>query len=123
MKSELLNGADWLSGGRSSDALALKQARKHEIAQRRDVRYPDGEVRTMEPRTIPEPTGFSDLSKAEQIRYLQALWDRIAERPGEIPVPESHLEVAEERLAEYRRDPSRAQPARAVLDRLAKKEG
>lgn len=77
----------------------------------------------MEPRTIPEPTGFSDLSKAEQIRYLQALWDRIAERPGEIPVPESHLEVAEERLAEYRRDPSRAQPARAVLDRLAKKEG
>lgn len=77
----------------------------------------------MEPTTIPEPTGFSDLSKAEQIRYLQALWDRIAERPGEIPVPESHLAVAEERLAEYRRDPSRAQPARAVLDRLAKKEG
>ena len=58
----------------------------------------------------------------EQIRYLQALWDRIAERPGEIPVPESHLELAEERLAEYRRDPSRAQPARDVLDRLAKKE-
>jgi putative addiction module component (TIGR02574 family) len=76
----------------------------------------------MEPTTIPEPAGFSDLSKAEQIRYLQALWDRIAERPGEIPVPESHLALAEERLAEYRRDPSRAQPAREVLDRLAKKE-
>lgn len=87
------------------------------------MRYPDGEVRKTEPTTIPEPTGFSDLSKVEQIRYLQALWDRIAERPGEIPVPESHLAVAEERLAEYRRDPSRAQPARAVLDRLAKKEG
>jgi hypothetical protein len=41
----------------------------------------------MEPTTIPEPAGFSDLSKAEQIRYLQALWDRIAERPGEIPFP------------------------------------
>jgi putative addiction module component (TIGR02574 family) len=76
----------------------------------------------MEPTTIPEPAGFSDLSKPEQIRYLQALWDRIAERPGEIPVPESHLALAEERLAEYRRDPSRAQPAREVLDRLAKKE-
>jgi putative addiction module component (TIGR02574 family) len=76
----------------------------------------------MEPTTIPEPAGFSDLSRAEQIRYLQALWDSIAERPGEIPVPESHLALAEERLAEYRRDPSRAQPARDVLDWLAKKE-
>lgn len=76
----------------------------------------------MEPTTIPEPAGFSDLSKAEQIRYLQALWDRIAERPGEIPVPESHLALAEERLAEYRRDPSRARPTRDVLDRLAKNE-
>lgn len=76
----------------------------------------------MEPATIPEPAGFSDLSKAEQIRYLQALWDRIAEKPGEIPVPESHLALAEDRLAEYRRDPSRAHPAHDVLNRLAKKE-
>ncbi len=76
----------------------------------------------MEPTTIPEPAGFSDLSKAEQIRYLQALWDRIADKPGQIPVPESHLELAEERLAEYRRDPSRARPAREVFDRLPKKD-
>jgi putative addiction module component (TIGR02574 family) len=73
----------------------------------------------MEPTTIPEPAGFSDLSKAEQIRYLQALWDRIAETPGEIPVPESHLILAEDRLVEYRRDPSRARPAHDVFDRLA----
>jgi len=76
----------------------------------------------MESATIPEPTGFNELSKAEQIRYLQALWDRISEKPGEIPVPESHLALAEERLAEFRRDPSRARPASDVLDRLAKKE-
>ncbi len=68
---------------------------------------------------IPEPTGFSSLSKIEQIRYLQALWDRISERPGEIPVPESHLDLAKERLAAYRRDPHRARPARDALDRLA----
>lgn len=67
---------------------------------------------------FPEPAGFSSLSKAEQIRYLQTLWDSISEMPGEIPVPESHLVFAEERLAEYRRDPSRARPARDVLDRL-----
>ena len=76
----------------------------------------------MEPATIPEPAGFSKLSKAEQIRYLQALWDRIAERPGEIPALESHLALAAERLAEYRREPNRAAPAHDLLNRLAKKE-
>ena len=76
----------------------------------------------MQHTTIPEPPGFAELSKAEQVRYLQALWDRIAEKPGELPVPESHLELAEERLAEYRRDPKRAHSAYEVLDRLAKKQ-
>jgi putative addiction module component (TIGR02574 family) len=74
--------------------------------------------REIQPPLLAEPTGFSSLSKAEQVRYLQALWDSISERPGEIPVPESHLILAEERLAEYRRNPSRARPARDVLDRL-----
>ena len=76
----------------------------------------------MEHTTILEPAGFGDFSKAEQIRYLQALWDRIAERPGEIPVPDSHIELAEQRLAEYRRDPSPARPAYDILDRLARKD-
>jgi putative addiction module component (TIGR02574 family) len=75
----------------------------------------------MEHRAISEPPGFAELSKAEQVRYLQALWDRIAEQPGELPVPESHVLLAEERLAEYRRDPTRAHSAREVLDRLANK--
>jgi putative addiction module component (TIGR02574 family) len=71
--------------------------------------------------TIPEPAGFSKLSKAEQIRYLQALWDRIAESPGELPVPESHIELAEQRLADYRRDSTKARSAHDVLRRLGKK--
>lgn len=75
----------------------------------------------MQSISIPDPPGFADLSKAEQIRYLQGLWDRIAEQPGEVPVPESHLELAEERLAQYRRDPASARSAYEVLDRLAKK--
>jgi len=74
--------------------------------------------RETQPPVPAEPTGFSSLSKAEQVRYVQALWDSISERPGEVPVPESHLILAEERLAEYRRDPSRARPARDVFDRL-----
>jgi len=75
----------------------------------------------MEHRAISEPPGFVELSKAEQVRYLQALWDRIAEQPGELPVPESHVLLAEERLGEYRRDPTRADSAHEVLDRLANK--
>ena len=71
--------------------------------------------------SISEPPGFSDLSKAEQLRYLQALWDQIAERPGELPVPESHLELAEERLKRYRENPSVARSPYDVLDRLTKK--
>jgi hypothetical protein len=55
------------------------------------------------------------------VRYLEALWDRIAEKPGDLPAPESHLVVAEQRLAEYRRDPAHARSAYEVLDRLAKK--
>ena len=73
----------------------------------------------MEHTAIPEPAGFADLSKAEQVRYLQALWDRIAEQPAELPVPESHLAVAAERLSEYRRDRTRTRSAYDVLDRLA----
>jgi putative addiction module component (TIGR02574 family) len=75
----------------------------------------------MQHTTIPEPTGFAELSKAEQVKYLQHLWDRIAEKPGELPVPESHLELAEERLAEYRRDPTRARSAYDLIDHLAEK--
>lgn len=45
---------------------------------------------------------------------------RIAEMPSDIPIPESHPALAEARLAEYHRDPSRARPARDVLDRLMK---
>jgi hypothetical protein len=47
---------------------------------------------------IQTPEGFSELSKAEQVRYLQALWDQISEQPEQVPVPASHLELAEERV-------------------------
>jgi putative addiction module component (TIGR02574 family) len=74
----------------------------------------------MEHSSIPEPPGFNELSKVEQVRYLQALWDRIAENPAELPVPSSHLQVAEQRLAEYRQNPDRVDSAYDVLDRLGK---
>ena len=72
-------------------------------------------------KDIPDPPGFSELTKEEQIRYLEALWDRIADQPGELPIPESHLALAAERLAAYRRDPDRSGSALEVVDRLAKR--
>lgn len=67
--------------------------------------------------------GFDALSKAEQVRYLQALWDQISGNPSALPVPESHLRLAEERLKCYRDDPSRAHSAFEVLERLADVSG
>ena len=72
----------------------------------------------MEHTAIPEPPGFSELSKEEQIRYVQALWDRIAEHPDDLPIPESHLEVLKERLAERRRNPPSTRSAYDALDEL-----
>lgn len=69
--------------------------------------------------SVPTPPGFDALSKTEQVRYLQALWDQISDDPGALPVPESHLRLAEERLKRYREDPSRSHSAFEVLDRLA----
>ncbi|MBA2525394.1 MAG: addiction module protein [Pyrinomonadaceae bacterium] len=69
--------------------------------------------------SVPTPPGFDALSKADQVRYLQALWDQISEDPGALPVPESHLRLAEDRLKRYRQDPSRGYDAFDVLDRLA----
>jgi hypothetical protein len=76
----------------------------------------------MEHTAIPEPPGFAKLTKGEKVRYLQALWDQIVDQPGDIPVPESHLELAEARLAEYRRDPTRVRSAYDVVDRLGNKK-
>lgn len=74
----------------------------------------------MEHASVPDPPGFNDLSKAEQIRYLQALWDRISKNPADIPVLETHVTLAEQRLAGYRKNPKRVRPAYEVLDRLRK---
>jgi putative addiction module component (TIGR02574 family) len=41
-------------------------------------------------------------SIADQIDYVQSLWDRIAAKPEEVPVPEWHREIINERLAAYR---------------------
>ena len=65
--------------------------------------------------SIQTPPGLSDLSKAEKVRYLQSLWDQISEHPDDIPVPESHLLLAEECMQRYRENPSSAVSAFDVM--------
>ena len=56
----------------------------------------------MRPRPFPSPPGFAKLSKAEQIDYVQSLWDHIAAKPEDVPIPDWHREILAERRASYR---------------------
>lgn len=51
-----------------------------------------------QPLPLPPP-GFDALSVEEQIDYVQSLWDHIAARPEDVPVPDWHREILAERLA------------------------
>lgn len=44
---------------------------------------------------------FDSLTPDEQLRLVQDLWDRIAQDPARVPVPKSHLDELERRLADY----------------------
>lgn len=48
---------------------------------------------------IAPPPGFEQLSKDQQIDYIQQLWDLILAVPDEVPVPEWHLETVRDRVA------------------------
>jgi putative addiction module component (TIGR02574 family) len=56
------------------------------------------------------PAGFDDLPVEQQIDYVQALWDRIAAKEDQVPVPEWHRAILEERLAEYEANPNDGRP-------------
>lgn len=67
------------------------------------------------------PAEFDSAAKAERIEFVQALWDRIAQDPMNVPVPNEHKRILDERLDAYAADP---QPGRAwtkVRDELLAK--
>ena len=45
------------------------------------------------------PPGFDEMSREEQIEYVQDLWTYIAAAEDEISVPEWHLQLLQERIA------------------------
>jgi putative addiction module component (TIGR02574 family) len=48
------------------------------------------------------PPGFDALSIDDKIDYVQSLWDRIAAKPEDVPVPDWHREIINEGLAAHR---------------------
>jgi len=65
------------------------------------------------------PPGFDELPVEEKIDYLQSLWDRIAVRPEDVPVPDWHLQVINERLAAHEADPAAARSRDEVREEIA----
>ena len=75
------------------------------------------------PEAVPNPPpGFDELPVEEKIDYVQSLWQRIAATPQQVPVPNWHLRVLDERLEAYRTEPEQGktweQVREEVLGRL-----
>jgi len=67
---------------------------------------------------ITVPSGFDELSLEEKLDYLEALWDRIASRPEQIPVPDWHRKVLADRLAAYRAGKGTSRPWSEFRDEM-----
>ncbi len=67
------------------------------------------------------PPGFDTASKEQRIAYVQELWDRIAQDPENVPVPEHHKRILGERLEAYRTKPEAGQPWNEFRDKLLEK--
>ena len=67
------------------------------------------------------PAGFDDLPVDQQIDYVQTLWERIAAREDQVPVPAWHREVLDARLADYEADPDAGRPWEDVEADLRKR--
>ncbi len=67
------------------------------------------------------PPGFDELPVEEQIEYVQTLWDRVAAKPEDVPVPDWHQQVVRERLDAYGKSPNTGRPWSEVRDELLRK--
>ena len=64
------------------------------------------------------------LPAEDRARLAEILWESLQDEPvDDLPVPEWHWQIIEERIAEYRRNPGGGIPAFEALDRLRKRSG
>ena len=73
-------------------------------------------------QTLPTPPpGFDELTVDEKIDYIQSLWDRVTAGSEDIPVPEWHLRILDERMEAYRANPEEGSPWEEVYEDLQRK--
>lgn len=70
---------------------------------------------------LPVPPEFDAASNEERIAFVQELWDRITQHPEQVPLPESHKRILDERLEEYKKNPNQGLPWSEVKARLLEK--
>lgn len=67
------------------------------------------------------PPEFNTASKEARIEFVQDLWDRIAEDESQVPVPDNHKQVLDQRLDAYRANPRAGRPWNEVRDEILTK--
>lgn len=67
------------------------------------------------------PPEFDAAPKDQRIAFVQQLWDRIAQDPENVPLPESHKRILEERLSAYRASPQTGRAWSEARDQLLAK--
>lgn len=73
-------------------------------------------------QTLPSPPpGFDELTIDEKLDYIQSLWDRVTVGPEDIPVPEWHWHILDERLNAYEANPGEGRPWEEVYEDLQRK--
>jgi putative addiction module component (TIGR02574 family) len=76
----------------------------------------------MPKRVAIPPPGFDELTAEEQIDYVQSLWERIAATPDQVPIPDWHRQVLDERLKDHKEaNPDAGESWDIVRDRLRAK--
>ena len=71
------------------------------------------------PEAVPNPPpGFDELPVEEKIDYVQSLWERIVATPQQVPFPNWHLRVLDERLEAYRTEPEQGKTWEQVREEV-----
>ena len=67
------------------------------------------------------PPEFDDATNEQRIAFVQELWDRIADDPSSVPMPDSHKRVLDERLDDYHQNLQQGKPWGEVRDEILAK--
>jgi len=70
---------------------------------------------------LPPPAGFDEISVEDQIEYVQSLWDRIAAKADQVPVPDWHIKLLDERIDAHEANPEGSRPWDEVRDEIRSK--